>query len=77
MTDARLLARLTDRVLLVARAGFTQTGALARAQRILQDSGTEVIGAVLNDVHPGKGRHGYGYGYGYGNYTNYDYGSKT
>ena len=75
MTDARLLARLTDRVLLVARASVTQGGALARAQHILRDSGTQVIGAVLNDVRSGKGR--YGYGYGYGHYSSYDYSSTT
>jgi capsular exopolysaccharide synthesis family protein len=71
VTDARLLARLTDRVLLVARAGVTQGGALARAQRILRDSGTQVVGAVLNDVRSAKNR------YGYGHYSYYGYGSTT
>ena len=41
--------------------------------QFLAESGTKMIGCVLNGVQAGQGGYGYGYGYGYGGYG-YGYG---
>jgi len=67
ISDARVLGRVADAVILVMRAGHTtRDAALAAAQRFGED-GTPVLGTVLNDWNP-KINTGYGY---YSHYSNY------
>src|SRR5262249_11135212 len=63
ISDARVLARLADAVLLVFRAGqTTRKAAVAAKQRLVED-GTPLLGAVLNDWDPDTGGYGYYYKY--------------
>jgi len=48
-TDATVLGRLSDGVLLVIRAGRTERAAAVNAVNRLWRSGVHIIGAVLND----------------------------
>jgi succinoglycan biosynthesis transport protein ExoP len=70
VTDASILARITDATMLVVKAGRTSKHALARARRHL---GYEVnlLGCVLNDINLSKQReYGY-YAYYYSRYGYY------
>jgi len=70
VTDASILARITDATMLVVKAGRTSKHALARARRHL---GMEVnlLGCVLNDINLSKQReYGY-YAYYYSRYGYY------
>jgi capsular exopolysaccharide synthesis family protein len=49
MTDARLLGRLTDATVLVARAGVTTRDALSAAKERFEEDHTSVIGCILNN----------------------------
>ena len=62
VTDAAVLAPATDGVILVAAAGQTHRGALARAVGTLGTAHARILGVVLNKV---EGSSGGGYGYGY------------
>jgi polysaccharide biosynthesis transport protein len=52
VTDAELLGSFSEAVVLVARAGVTETSALAYAAERLRHVGARVIGVVLNDIDP-------------------------
>ncbi|WNG62533.1 polysaccharide biosynthesis tyrosine autokinase [Archangium gephyra] len=71
VSDALVLSKQTDGILLVLKAGVTQREQAKRAIRSLRDVKARVIGALLNHVDLKGGRYGaesYGYGYrGYGN----------
>ncbi len=43
-------ARLVDGVILVARAGVTESDALAEAAQHLREAGAPVLGVLLNDI---------------------------
>lgn len=75
VTDAAILSRYVDGVILVARAGVTTKQALSASKRILDDVNANILGAILNDYDARKDS-GYGsYGkYGYGGYGKYGYG---
>lgn len=61
MPDARLLARVSDAVVLVVRAGQTsRDGALCVRQRFAEDR-TRVLGTILNDWNPKTSPYGYSY----------------
>ena len=68
VTDAVVLSRYADAVLLVARAHSTSGDALLRAREILEESHAPVLGAVVNgmDFHSS----------GYAQYFGYAYGAK-
>ena len=81
VTDAVVLAPMTDGVLFVVRADKTERGAVVYAMEQMQYAKVKVLGYVFNGMNPesgsgyGKyryskyGRYGYGYrryGYGYG-----------
>jgi succinoglycan biosynthesis transport protein ExoP len=79
VADSRILATMTDAVVLVARAHSTPFDAVRRARALLYGAGARILGIALNDVdfrREGYGYgykgyyyrygHGYGYGYGYG-----------
>ncbi|GBD11055.1 Tyrosine-protein kinase YwqD [bacterium HR23] len=72
VSDALRLARLADGVLLVARAQATVREALLQAYRAVRQTGTPVLGVVLNGFSVPRFRY-YGYGYRYGYYY-YHYG---
>jgi capsular exopolysaccharide synthesis family protein len=52
LPDARILGRLSDGVVLVLRAGQTARDAALAARRRLEEDGTRIIGALLNDWNP-------------------------
>jgi capsular exopolysaccharide synthesis family protein len=52
LTDARVLARYADGVVLVVRAGATTLDAALNAQQIFAADSTPILGTVLNDFDP-------------------------
>jgi capsular exopolysaccharide synthesis family protein len=48
VTDATILSRLVDGVLLVVESGVTARRALVRAHKILESAGGRILGTVLN-----------------------------
>jgi capsular exopolysaccharide synthesis family protein len=48
VTDATIISRLADGVLLVVESGVTNRRGLVRAQKILESTGTRILGTVLN-----------------------------
>jgi succinoglycan biosynthesis transport protein ExoP len=71
ISDARVLGRMSDRVILVIRAGKTTRDATQAACQRFQEDGTTVMGTILNDWNPKNGRNGY-YGYYNGYYRGYN-----
>jgi capsular exopolysaccharide synthesis family protein len=70
VTDAVVLSKRVDGVILVVRASKTMRDELRRSARMIRDVGGSVVGVIVNEVdeHDGYyGRYGYG-GYGYGRY---------
>jgi len=65
VTDALVVSRSADALLLVATAGLTTGRQLHRAAEILRQIDAPVIGTVLNRAGVAGG---YGYGYGYARY---------
>ena len=73
VADSRILATLTDAVVLVTRAYSTPYDAVRRARTLLYGAGARILGVALNDVDIRRDgysynyyRYGYGYGHGYG-----------
>ena len=66
MPEARVLGRMADAVVLVARAGRTMREAAQAACQKLVTDGTRVLGVVLNDWNPKCSPQGY-----YGSYKPY------
>jgi tyrosine-protein kinase len=67
VTDAVLLASITDSTLLVVDAGRTHRNAITRAREALAQAGARVLGVTLNRVPEGSsGRHQYDYYGAYG-----------
>jgi succinoglycan biosynthesis transport protein ExoP len=52
LTDARILARLADAVVLVCRAGKTKPEQVMEAARLLELDGSPLVGTILNDWNP-------------------------
>jgi capsular exopolysaccharide synthesis family protein len=77
ISDAAIMSTVVDGVLLVARAGRTDTSSAIRSYRAIRDVGGRVVGGILNGVNPAKHGYGYGYGYGYGKYGDTPYGQDT
>jgi tyrosine-protein kinase Etk/Wzc len=76
VTDAAVLGRNADGVVLVSRASHTEKGALTFAVEQLNNVQATVLGAVLNDVdYRRDGRYSSTYGR-YGYYYQYYYGKK-
>lgn len=64
--DARVLGRIADAVVLVARAGKTSRAAIQAAfQRLVEDR-TKILGIILNDWNSRHSPYGYYGGYRYG-----------
>jgi non-specific protein-tyrosine kinase len=64
VTDARILARMVDAVIVVVTAGNTPRKDTAHAVELLRQINAPLVGTILNSV-TAEGRYGYGYGYGY------------
>jgi capsular exopolysaccharide synthesis family protein len=64
-SDAAILARLSDGVVMVLRAGATESTAAQQATQQLNNIGARIVGAVLNDPDAQVAR--------YGAYYQYDY----
>jgi capsular exopolysaccharide synthesis family protein len=75
MSDARVMGRHADAVLLVLRAHSTTRDAAILASRRFAEDGTRVLGTVLNDWNPANSA-SYGYTRYYEHYHRY-YGTKT
>ena len=66
VTDALLLSRLVDGVLVVASVRSSTKRDLARTYELLRQVQAPLLGTVLSRVPTGSGyEYGYGYGYGY------------
>jgi succinoglycan biosynthesis transport protein ExoP len=62
VTDATVLSRLVDGVILVVESGVTPRNACVRAYKILQNSDAKVLGTVLNKMDfRNDGYYGYAY----------------
>jgi receptor protein-tyrosine kinase len=63
-SDGRVLATLSDVVILVARYGLTTRRALARGAEILEEVGASATGVMLNDIDiASPDYHYYNYGF--------------
>lgn len=72
VTDAALLGTNVDGVIVVARAGVTQKGAIEFAMEQLRHVRAPLLGAVLNDIDFERdSRYGKYGSYGYGHYQGY------
>ena len=73
LTDARVLARITDGVVFVARVGQTTVDATVALHKRFWEDHTRILGTVLNDWNPKADSNGY-YGAGYSAYYQHRYG---
>ena len=64
LPDARMFALESDAAILVIRAGLSTRDSIQFACRRLQEGGSWLLGAILNDWNPRSSGHRYGYGYG-------------
>jgi Mrp family chromosome partitioning ATPase len=76
VTDASILGRAGDAVLLVLKPDKNDRHSAVRARDTLLSMGCRIVGMAVNDVHPshtyGYYYYGYGrYGYGYKKYGGY------
>lgn len=69
VTDAAVLSRWTDGLVLVGSARQTSRRAMRRSVTMLEQVDANVIGTVLNGASAESGGYGYGYGYGYQPYA--------
>ena len=67
VTDAVILSRLSDGVILIAQAGKTAREDAKQAARQLRDVDAPILGVILNEMDLSDKRYGYYYyQYGYG-----------
>ncbi|HEX2689700.1 MAG TPA: polysaccharide biosynthesis tyrosine autokinase [Kofleriaceae bacterium] len=74
VTDAVVLSKRVDGVVLVVRASKTMRDELRRSTRMIRDVGGSIVGVIINELDV-RDRYygGYGYGgYGYGGYVDHD-----
>jgi capsular exopolysaccharide synthesis family protein len=76
VTDATILSRLVDGVVLVVESGVTARRGLARAQKILETAGGKILGTVLNKWDARREGYDAYYGSYYSGYYRSYYGSK-
>ena len=50
VTDSGIIGRLTDGVVLVVQAGRTQRGVVKRAQELLHQAHSKILGQVLTNI---------------------------
>ena len=67
VTDAVVLSKLVDGVILVVRADKTLREDIRRSARQIKDVGGGIFGLIVNEVNTSdRSYYSYGYGYGYG-----------
>lgn len=71
LSDARLLARLTDGAVFVLKAGSTSRDSAALCEERLRKDGSRLIGVILNEWNPNASPPGYGKYREYASYKNY------
>jgi polysaccharide biosynthesis transport protein len=73
VTDAVVLSKRVDGVVLVVRASKTVRDELRRSARMIRDVGGGIVGVIVNELDTRDAYYGgYGYrGYGYGRYGSY------
>ena len=74
LADSGAVAHVADGIIYVVRSGIAQLSHILDSLQFLGESGTKIIGCVLNGGqgnHGGYGYYGYGYRYGYGTYGGY------
>jgi succinoglycan biosynthesis transport protein ExoP len=73
VTDAVVLSKRVDGVVLVVRASKTMRDELRRSARMIRDVGGSIVGVIVNELDTRDSYYGgYGYGgYGYGRYGGY------
>jgi succinoglycan biosynthesis transport protein ExoP len=73
VTDAVVLSKRVDGVVLVVRASKTMRDELRRSARMIRDVGGSIVGVIVNELDARDSYYGgYGYGgYGYGRYGSY------
>lgn len=70
VTDAQVISRYTDAIILVVKKNQTQKLGVKRSVELLKLAHANLLGFVMNDVDvDGDAGYGYGYGYGYGTYN--------
>ncbi len=74
VTDAAILSSMVDGVFLVIRAGTAVTDVVLHAKELLEKVHARIIGAITNNVMPGKGYYGDGY---YRYYQSYEEDDNT
>jgi capsular exopolysaccharide synthesis family protein len=71
VTDAVVLSKRVDGVILVVRASKTMRDELRRSARMIRDVGGSIVGVIVNELDT-RDSYSYGYGgYGYGRYGGY------
>jgi capsular exopolysaccharide synthesis family protein len=65
VTDAVVLSKRVDGVVLVVRASKTMRDELRRSARMIRDVGGSIVGVIVNELDSRDRYYGYGYG-GYG-----------
>ncbi|MGB5326268.1 MAG: polysaccharide biosynthesis tyrosine autokinase [Pseudomonadales bacterium] len=74
VSDARILASKASGIVYVVKADATTHQAVRHGLNALINTGTALLGVVLNQINPDRVQ-GYGkYGYSYGSYSHYSYG---
>jgi len=67
VTDAVVLSKLVDGVILVVRADKTLREDVKRSSRQIHDVGGSIFGVIVNEVNTSdRSYYSYGYNYGYG-----------
>lgn len=77
LADAATVAPFCDGVVFVARQDYARLGDIEEAIERVAESGTPILGFVMNGSEGNSGNYGYGYGYGYGYRYGYNYGYGT
>lgn len=62
VTDAQILSRLVDGVVLVVRNGYAKKEEVKETKKEIEKVGGRIIGVVLNRIEDTKGKHYYYYG---------------
>ena len=83
LQDAMILSAVSDAVIMVVRQDFAARDRILSTMGLMADTGTTLLGYVINGEETGIGSYGYGrygygrYGYGkYGKYGRYGYGDR-
>ncbi|MCI6019055.1 MAG: CpsD/CapB family tyrosine-protein kinase, partial [Clostridiales bacterium] len=74
MSDASVFARMTQGIVMVVRQDFARIEKVVSGFEILVETGTPLIGYILDGTAVGITGYGHGYGYGYGKYGYGKYG---